>query len=478
MTAAALLTISWVLIVPTAGAAAPRESDVGHLTAGLPPGFQRTEVIVYPLLDQAALAQDVPRATGATAPPPAFAAFVRALQRHDNLDVVPPAAAQRRITRAVGYERSLGLADELRALGEEEYRAVRLESAARRFDAAAKAYLDLGYDLIAPQTVGRTLLFQGLAQLESGDRFAAEQTLRRALMVDPTVRLRSGFDRPESVAALERARLALLGAGPPAPPTFALTGGAYGTRGRRTWVIFARRLGDRLELAIHGPQGVSLEVQALGGDPADAGERLASRVFACLPFGAPPEVPGHRPQLYLDAGFAGFAWVQSPVEVFSNLGVALNLSWVAAPHLAIDLNASLTNSGRDREEDLRADVATVRVWAGPGFSWGNDRLRASAHVGVEVATPSEVLTTTDADCKFHGPDDRVPAALCDLDRDLDSVPRAILVGPTLVLGGTVRLVNQIFLGVRVQGANYLYRSEDAGLGWPIGAQVALGYRLY
>ncbi len=474
----ALAALGLLVVDARSADAAPRDSDVARLTAGLPADFRRPRVVLYPLLDQAALAEAAPGTADPTAPPPVWAAFVSALQRYGNLDVVPPIATRKQITRAPGYEKALTLANEMRALGEEEYRAVRLESAARRLGAAVEAYLDLQHDVVDPAAVGRALLFRGLALLEAGDRIQAEAVLRRALMVDPTLRLRPGYDRPESVAALERAREALLAAGPPAPDSFSLTGDHRGNASRRTWVVFARRVDDRLELAIHGPTGVSLEVQPAGADPADAGERLASRVWACLPFGSPPDAPRHRPKLFLDAGFEGFTWLQGPVDPFTNLGVGLNLSWVAAPFVALDLHLGLTNSGRDREEDLRGDVATIRGWMGPGFHYDADRFRATATVGIEVASPGALVITTDADCKLFGADADVPRALCDPAVDIERFERAVMVGPLLAIGAAVRLVDQFYFTARVAISKDLYSTEDNGLGWPLGGHVGLGYRLY
>lgn len=91
---------------------------------------------------------------------------------------------------------------------------------------------------------------------------------------------------------------------------------------------------------------------------------------------------------------------------------------------------------------------------------------------------SAVVLTTNPACKFFGEDDEVPDVLCDRDQDIDTFDRVWLVGPAVSVGGSMRLVDQIFLSLRVTAATYLVESDDNGFGVPIGGSVALGYRLF
>ncbi|MEZ4465851.1 MAG: hypothetical protein R3F43_15665 [bacterium] len=236
-----------------------------------------------------------------------------------------------------------------------------------------------------------------------------------------------------------------------------------------------RILPDRLEVVLHDGGRLVTDQQAL--DAPDAGERLAGRVWACLPFGDAPRRRITSRKLHLDAGFAWFLFTKAPVELFGNVGVSATASWNAARYLALEASASLTNSGRDREEDLRADVPVGRFTAGPAFATDAGRLRAAAGVGVEVSVIGPVQTTTNPACKYFRPGD-VPARLCDFEQDVDHRATAWTVGPTVTLGASLRLVDAIYVGVRAQGSMYVFRTVDNGLDRPVGGQIVLGYQLF
>ncbi|MCB9543063.1 MAG: hypothetical protein H6703_11525 [Myxococcales bacterium] len=470
-----LALLAALLLLPQAALAAPAGSDAARLNAGLPPGFRRPQIVVYPLVDQRPLALD--GRADPPPPPPAWDAFLDALRDAPNLAVETPALTVRALTDDLGYRRALELAQATADRAYRDYREVRLDAAAEGFDAAVDAWLKLEHHVVAPREVARAALTRGLALLEAGDPVAAERALRQALLIDPALRLRPGYDQPRAIEALDAARQGLLAEGPPAPDDFSARTPLPPQRAR-AYLLRARVLPDRLEVTLRSAAGVSVETEPLDGDPIDAGSRLASRVRACLPFGWAPRTVGHRARLFLDAGFDSYAFAHNPVEAFPNVGVAVHLSWLAAARLSLDLHASLATGERDPQEHLRQDIATARLWLGPGYDWQSDRFRATAHVGVEVATMSPVVLTTNAACKYWPPGAQVPPVLCDHDTDIDRFDRAWLVGPAITLGGTVRLVDQIYLALRVTGATYLFESADNGFGRPIGGSLALGYRLF
>lgn len=459
--------------------AAPPVADAVRLNEGLPPGFRRPQVIVFPLLDQRQLTVEAGD-DGEVTPPPvpeAWTVFLDALRGARNLAVEPPGLTVRGITDDLGYRRALELAVATAERGYRDYREVRLDAAADSLGAAVDAFIELEHHVVAPREVARAALTRGLALLESNRPVLAERAFRRALTIDPGLRLRSGYDLPKAIDALDTARRGLLAEGPPAPDDFSARApmapqraGAYELR--------ARALPDRLEVVIRSASGISVESEPLGDDPIDAGSRLASRVRACLPFGRMPRVETHRSRLFLEAGFDAYAFARTPVEAFPNVGLAVHLSWIAAPHLSLDFHGSIANGERDPQEHLRRDIATARLALGPGYEWHDDRLRAFASVGVEVASTSAVVITTNPVCKFFDASDDVPSVLCDWERDIDTYERAWLVGPTVSLGGSVRLVDQIYIALRMTAATYVFETVDNGFGVPLGGSVALGYRLF
>lgn len=467
------------LVCSTPAAAAPPVADAVRLNEGLPPGFRRPEVVVYPLLDQRLLAEDA-AAEGQVSPlaaPEAWTTFLDELRGARNLAVQFPGMTVRGITEDLSYRRALELANSTAERGYRDYRDVRLDAAADGLGAAVDAYVQLEHHVVAPREVARAALTAGLALLEGGKPVLAERAFRRALTLDPGLRLRPGYDLPRAIEALEAARAALLADGPPAPEDFSARA-ALAPQYAGAHVLRARALHDRIEVVIRSASGISLEVQPYGDDPQDAGSRLASRVRACLPFGRMPRPPGYRSKLFLEAGFDAYAFAENPVGAFPNVGVAVHLSWIAAPHLSLDFHGSISNGERDPQEHLRRDIDTVRLAFGPGYAWSDERFRAFAQIGVEVASMGAVIITTNPACKYFGPEDQIPDILCDFETDIDMTDRVWLVGPAVSLGGSVRLVDQVYLALRLTGATYLVESDDNGFGAPLGGSIALGYRLF
>lgn len=452
-------------------------ADVERLARGLPPGFRRPRVIIYPPLDQRLLSVEEQEGDRAVMPPPleAWTVFLDELRAARNLAIDSPGLTVRGITDRVEYRRRIVAVHRQVVAAEQDYRGVRLEAAADGLESAVQTYLELEHHIVDPTAVARAALTRGLALLELGEPVRAAASMQQALTIDPGLRLRPGFDLPRSIDALDDARRALLALGPPAPTEFT-------PRPRRaqraSHIIRARLLPDRIEITLTSVSGTIIEVQPLGDDPRSAGSRLAGRVKACLPFGRSPKPDGHQPRLALDAGFDLYTFATRPVEPFANLGVGVHLSWLAAPGVQFILQGSIANGERDPQEHLRRDVATARGRVGAGYVWSRARWSLFADVGVEAASMSELVITTNPACKYFTPRDAIPSVLCDFERDIDTTPRAWLVGPSIAAGGRVRLVDQIFLTMRLSTTSYVFESVSNGFDWPFGGGVALGYRLF
>ncbi len=470
------LVVALTLLVGASATAAPPDSDAERLVDGLPKNFERPVLVILPLLDQRPLA--LPEATGPLEPPPAWTTFIAELTGKANLKVIPERDAVERLKRDPAYQRGLQAAQAIAYRGQGQHREVRLKEAAQTLAEAVEAFRRVGHHVVDPREVARASLTRGLALLEQGDDLQAAAAFRDALMLDPGLRLRPGFDRQETIDVFERTRQQMLAEGP-LPPTDSgpnrrrLAGVPSSAIVIRARVVPGRfEEPARLEVSFRVGGGLQEDAQPLGSDPTDDGGRLASRVWSCLPFGQAPRAPRERRFLHLDAGFTYFAFLRAPVELFGNFGAGLSASWMFAPNFTLDARASLTNSNRDREEDLRADVATVRGALGAGFTgtWG--RLRLFATVGFEAASPDEVVTTEVAACKYFDAD---PDGPCD-PADVDRVGRAILIGATAGVGAGLRLVENLSVTLRVDGAEYFYETTDGGLGRPLGAQLGLGWR--
>jgi hypothetical protein len=216
----------------------------------------------------------------------------------------------------------------------------------------------------------------------------------------------------------------------------------------------------------------------LGKNADGDAAKLASRIHASIPFGRPKGRKNHK-ELRLDAGFNEFVFLKSPVGAFANFGVAIHGGWQIIRRLGFDGELVVSNSNRDEREHLREDLSTLRFRLGPRFDARFRRFSLFAVLGIEGALMSRVVTTTNPNCKYFGAEDEAGAAeLCDFDRSPSEKAKAFAIGAALSLGISHRLSQQVFVGLRAQGAGFVYATEANGLNFPIGGAVTLGYQVY
>lgn len=465
------LALCAVTAVPLAFAGVAQAEDAPLRAAPpVPPGFRKPVVHLYPLLDQRGRRADGTEPTE----PPAWRAFVTALSARENLNVLPPDRVVARQTARSDYAAALQLARQAAARGVEDHRRVRLDAAIGELAGAIDAFEVLEHDLVAPGEVGAVARLLAQALQESGRVAEAAEAWQRALRIDPRLQLRAGMDSPAAIEALEAARAALAQDRPPPPEVFLSPPTSLGPN---THAVRARVVGDVLEVTVQSPGGLRVDQQRL--DDPEAGDRLAARVWACLPFGRAPATQAAPMELHLDSGFHAGVYANSPaVDAFANVGLSVNASLQVASHLTLNAGLVVTNSARDRNEDLREDLTAARFFSGPGFVLRSDRLRFGAALGVEVATLGDVVITRNVACKHFSVEDGLPPSLCDPDRNIARTDRAWQVGAAVNLSLGVRLVDRFSLVTHVTGASYIYESVDSGLGLPLGVQIALGYQLF
>lgn len=472
-----LICFALLLTWPIPGRADAPPSDIEIALNGAPDGFRAPRILVYPLIDQRHLHQEKQEGTSAVAvpPPAAWQAFLETLDGARHLSVLPPAGTRRTLQKERAYQSALTLALEAMNRGYRDFREVRLSAAVESLETAIAALLALEHQVVRPREVARAYMTLGLAFLEQKDESSAEMAFRRALLIDPRLRLRPGYDHPKALLAFARARQELIKTDPPPPPGFSARSPST-RKSTARYEIRARALPDRLELTIRSPGGVRVESEPLSDDPSDDGSRLASRVIACLPFGSTPKRAAFNPEFNLDAGFGSFLFARAPVAAFANLGVGVNLSYLAAPNISLEMDLALSNSNRDRQEHLRTDIGTWRLRAGPGVQWKVSQIRLFAHVGIEVAGHSAFDFTTNPACKHFSPTDALPPILCDFEREIERNDSAWFLGATASLGARVSLVRQFYLTGRISAAGYAFESKRSTLSWPLGAYLGLGYR--
>lgn len=460
---------------PCAFAAAPM-SDAQRLREGLPPGLKRPVVVIYPVLDVRPLGSAAPSAGGVGV----FEMFVAELGRYGNLDVQGPVRTLARIKARRAWPEREQFARSKADEGLEDYKQVRLDAGAQHLGEAVVLFQELEYGYVDPKVVARAELSRGLALLEKGDDVDANNAFTRALEADPRLRLREKYDRPESIAAFERARTTLVSTLPP-PASF--TSWPAGEAPATDVFLLRTRLlpaddtrPERLEIAVVASGGAVLpDVQAV--ESPEAASRLASRVWASLPFGRATRDKRSSNEVRLDAGFAWFLFADNDLgtDAFGNVGAQASLYWTLARHIGLQGAFLVANSGRDTEEDLRADILTYRGFLGPGYEVRFVSWRLDAHVGVEVASPGRIVTTTNVYCK-HEPDDPKSLFAGGCLGDLSSTARTVLVGAGLTAGVSYDLVDDLYLNLQLNVAEYFYKAEETDLGRPVGTAFSLGYR--
>jgi len=468
------------LFFPMGASAAPPLSDVERLRDGLPPGFRRPTVVVYPVLDARPLA-----AVGPVAPSPetsVFDAFVAELARHENLNVIRPGQTLQRVRARKGFAENEVEAGRMSGAGHDDYKQVRLDAAIDHLAEAGTLFSRLEYVYVDPRAVARAELVRGQALLEKGDDVDASTAFGRALNADPRLRLRPNYDRPECIDAFERARRAAIET-PPAPTELSrwaadepVSPDVYLVRSRLLPAVAERP--ERLEIYVVGSGGAVMpDVQALA--MPDAASRLAGRLWASLPFGHTVKDKKPGGEVRLDAGFAWFLFAEDGLGagVFNNVGAQSSFYWGLARNIGLQVAFLVANSGRDTEEDLRGDILTYRAFLGPGYEKRVARWRFDAHLGVEVASPGRIATTDNVYCKHAPPDERsIFAAFCPQDA-ISTSNRTLLVGTGMTAGASVDLVDDLYLALQVNAAEYFYQLESTDLGRPVGASLSLGYRL-
>ena len=237
--------------------------------------------------------------------------------------------------------------------------------------------------------------------------------------------------------------------------------------------LHGRLTDEALDVRIESPRGVLQERITLGENPADDGQRLASRVYAGLPFGR--VIPQALISwLNLDLGFDGSTYLSSPVGFVPHYGVRGQIGLMIGEKVYLVTDALMAASGRDFHEHLRQSLTTLRLHFGAGTQARFGRMRGMATLGVQADQLSDVIITNSAACKYFRPEDLVPRELCDFQRYIDRTKASWSVGPAVTLEGRLKVFRQIDFIARMRVATYLLRTEEHRFDWPLSGTIGLG----
>ncbi len=469
-----LLSIVAMLVISFSTAWGKTQSDTARLSHPLSDEFRRTKVLLYPPITFAGLENS--KVHQSALEDPLWSNLSGELQKYANLKLYLPEVVRDGIRKRRRYAVNRAEALERAKWGKEAYGEVRLKSAIDKLKSAIKLLVEIEYYQEDSLQLARIVLTLGQALLEAGHLTDARDAFKKTLLIQPSIRMRKGFDRADAVKAFEAARRSLIEAGD-AVLMRDLLAETSGKRANIRTSVRTYLSKDEAVIVIRTPQGRQVERLQRTQDPQADGSRLASRIFATLPFGyAPENMRGRR--LFLDTGFGAFAYANSPVGLVPHFAVQTNSTLIVADKLSLEASLQLASSGRDHHEHLRKDLNTVRVRFGAGSQIEWNRWSLFGHIGLQVDYQSPVLITTTVACKYFSKEDQVPTTLCDFDGDFDRSDASWSVGGGASLGARVMLAKPIYLIARASTAAFAFQTAANDFSLPLGVSISLGYQLF
>ena len=460
--------------------AAPLREDAGdfdRLLRGTYPST-RLKLLIYPLDDQSLLddreSNELGREQLGQRGRQAWERFVRVLGEYPNLNLETPEQLRRRLQQGERYQRLFGVANELRRRGEQAYRDVELEQSVELFSSSLKILKELSYEDIDPKDLARLYLQRGIASLEVEQLTAAEVDFQRALRHDPGLRLRPGFDGARTLEAFARALAArrALSLEPWTPQDLSLPTGHYR--------VYGVLRGATLLITFQRPEGLSFErIELTAHDPVESGDRLARRIWGCLPFLLNRQaLENELPKLYMQGAFRYFAFTRSPVSLFSHFAFHGGLAWHLSPRLTVEVDSAWGNSNRDEQATLRDELRTVRSGIGLAYQLLQSTPRLQLSLGLELTHLSAVRLSSVVGCKHFSEDDLPPPAICDFDADIRQEEPSWHLGPATRLSLQLPIAKGAEITLAFDAAAYIYDSGYDRLGIPLGGWLGVRYALF
>ncbi len=447
-------------------------SDSERLSQPLPKTFQRPRVLLYPPISLIGLESRQARDGSFEA---TWTAMITEFSAHRNIDIVWPQDVVKLVQRRPNYALLKAESVKRAEWGKESYSEVRLRDAIKKLSDSFDALLEIEYHLEGSNHVAEIALLLAQAQLEDGRTAESEAAFRLALLMNPNLSLKSGFDRPDAIRTLERVRLKMMNSDSLVEARDRLHSPSL----ERSTVKTSVRTyftSDAVVAVIRTPSGRQIERQRLTDDSTGDASRLVSRIAATLPFGYERKVRERR-RFYVDTTMGGLGYASTPLGFFPHYQLSGSMNLVLGNAVSLEGSLHASNSGRDWSEHLREDLITLRARLMAGGQITRRRWSIFAHLGLEVGHRSAVIITTNVDCKFFSREDNIPPALCDFDSDFDRSEGSILMGLAATAGGRLVLTRRLFAVTRLDVSNHLIQSTAHEFQWPLGVHLGLGYQL-
>ena len=465
------------------------ESDVELLSAlsaprvaGEPAPAQLTTLYVWPVIDLRPL-----YVTSLSTPPSSGERVAREtleqrlielLKGYHNLKVKGPAESAKLAKRKRGYDRVVSLARGFARRGVQSYREVELSQAQAQLESALELFEQAQQYSVDPAEVAQLFLTLGLISVEQGQPLPALLAFREALLLNPRLRVREEFDGPKVAKIFEQARAQLISL-----PTDELV--RLAERARRAprdaqpHQLRAWYTPDGLFTTLSVWRGEHLELKRdrASGASLRALSALGARLWACLPVRRAPVVSGPR-AVRVDLMYHARSFIESPVSVVLFQGMEGSVSVQTKGRLSTLLGGSWHVSGRDRREDLRADVSAYELYLGPQWRFGRDELghvSGGVSLSASLSYQSAVIVSREVGCKYFELSEPLPPQLCQPSRDITRFPSNWAIGPRVDALLNLSITRAFSLHIRASAGTTVYESQERAFELPISAGVGAGY---
>jgi hypothetical protein len=354
--------------------------------------------------------------------------------------------------------------------GERAYQALDHRKAATDLSRALDGYYALGWHLFKPTNVARIQFLLGKTRLEQGKEGEAERLFRIALSLHPTLQIQKGYEHPNTVRVLNRARRSFLNRSPEVPNAVAQI-----NRTNRTVQIHGRLIKDRLELVIHSSGGTRLEVERIDGNLDKAISRLSTRIIDCLPLAESFATDTTPASVITSLGLGLSSYARSPVGPFLIYDTIIDYQYQLSKNLEWWTNLRLSNSGRDESEHIRDTITSLSVSFGPRPRFHFGRTSLSVYLAPWIERRAQYKTTTNPACKFFSPRSAPPTRLCDFERELKSYPADWVTGIGMGTQVQVRLGRKVSLLWATSMRSKVLEDVSTSMQYLIGSHLSLGY---
>lgn len=410
--------------------------------------------------------------------------LIKALERWPNLIVTSPSQYRRSLSEVAQYKRLQKLAQEFIRESKSAYKEVDLERTRALLDSAIELWTQSRYSLMDPVAFGSLYLKRGVVAVEQDQLLSASLDFRRALLLAPHLRLKSGFDTESAVKIFNETLDQLRELKPQELAKLSE---------RREWVdersptlSLIKVKDDLFTVLWRSAQGSTPTVQdwgireqsQLNSEVAihSLMSRLASKIWLCLPMRHEIDRDASSlKQWNLSAGWGIATPIKSPVSLITLPGFLLESSLRALSQLETKLGISLTNSALDESRDLTSSFTMTSVYFGP--LWVRIKRNWWSSIGLmfEGTYLGSTAVTRAVGCKFFDLSSSIPNEICDPKRDIREIQSAWRIGPRAQLNAGTHIGRYLTIALQVFGSVAFYQSTEHPFLYPIGAGVLIGY---